>query len=154
MTWTDLSHIADVVQVIGVPLALIGLGVGWLQLRRAARSAHAQNILSLDSLLHNHNEVRSKLQTATWIPADRMERNELRRYMAIFERMGVLLRWRELDLKTIDRLYGHRFEILVRNPSVQSIVRARQSEWEDLVHLWRELESSKKISRTYPSPNL
>jgi hypothetical protein len=41
------------------------------------------------------------------------DKSDLYRYIAVFERFGLLIKWKLLKPKNVDMLYGHRFEKLI-----------------------------------------
>ncbi len=70
---------ADFLQVVGVPLALLGLLFGWLQLRKAARTARVQVLLALDESLSDFEDIRVKVNRSELITESK-DKIRLRRY--------------------------------------------------------------------------
>jgi hypothetical protein len=75
---------------------------------------------------------------------------ELRRYLAVFERIGVLLGEGYMAPAVLDRLYGSRFEKLVtkRDGSYVDLVRESPGAWRDFLVIWKHLSAFREI----PSP--
>src|SRR5215203_6340148 len=82
-TWSDF------VQVVGFPLAIGALILGGLQLYKAAQTARVQILLSLDERLSTFEDLREELNKTEPQINDRVR---LRRYIAVFERVGHALR--------------------------------------------------------------
>jgi hypothetical protein len=134
---------ADFMQIVGVPLAIAALGLGWYQLRKAARSARVQILLALDERLSTFEDLRRKLNKTPQPVIDGKDKIELRRYIAVFERLGYALKLKEVPLKRVDHFYGDRFGNLVRYPHTISIVKNDEA-WTDFYFLWKKLRRYKK----------
>ena len=128
-----LSDVADWVQIIGLPLAISALVLGWL-------TSRMQMLLALDARLADYEEVRKAIN-ANKNMAD-IDDIELRRYIAAFERVGLALKYRQVRLKEVRHFYGHRFEKLIKyigdNPKAREIVKNRKG-WKDFYYLEKRL---------------
>lgn len=134
--WLDtVSEWADVMQLVGVPLAVVALFFAWRQLRMAARTGRVQIALALDANLSEFEDVRSELaKTNPQIP----DSVRLRRYIAALERVGYALRLKEIPLKVVDQFYGGRFAKLVKHEDALAIAKDRDG-WEEFYYLWERL---------------
>jgi hypothetical protein len=143
---------ADFLQVVGVPLALLGLLFGWLQLRKAARTARVQVLLALDQSLSDFEDIRVKVNRSELI-TESEDKIRLRRYIGTFERVGYALKVKETKLEIVDQFYGDRFRKLViylfASSYARSIVKNREG-WEDFYSLWDKLLGYKKNRRKLP----
>lgn len=124
-----LSDVADWVQIIGLPLAVAALSLGWL-------TSRMQMLLALDARLADYEEVRKAINADKNF-AD-IDDIELRRYIAAFERVGLALKYKQILLKEVRHFYGHRFDNLIKylhdNPEAGKIVRNRRG-WKDFYYL-------------------
>jgi hypothetical protein len=145
-TLQSLSGWADLMQLVGFPLAILALLLGWGQLRKAARTARVQTLLALDDRLSDFEDIRAKLNKPE--PHD-VSPVRLRRYIAGFERIGYALRQREISLATVDQFYGSRFASLIDYPAALKIVRDPAG-WPDFYYLWRSLRDYKGNKRELP----
>ena len=131
-----LDQISDIVEIVALPLTLFGLAIGYFQFRSELRSAEravrdatnaaerarsvalAEQVMAVDDALRPYEEVRALLNRRGKKP----DYVQLRRYIAVFERLGLVL---ELDLITIERvneLYGSRIRRLVKHERARDIL--------------------------------
>jgi hypothetical protein len=149
--WLDsLSDWADLLQVVGVPLAAGALLLAWRQLAKAARTARVQIALALalDESLSAFEEVRLQLNVSPQKVTDHVK---LRRYMAAMERIGYALRSGEIPLETVDRFYGGRFAKLLKYRPALDIAKPRDG-WEEFYCLWGQLYGYDDNKRNIPQP--
>jgi hypothetical protein len=144
----SVNEWADLVQVVGFPLAILALLLAWYQLRRAARTARVQTALALDERLSQFEDVRAQLNREPLHVTDTVQ---LRRYIAVFERIGHALRLREIPLETVDQFYGHRFVKLLKCQDTFAIVERREG-WEDFYYLWEGLRGYQNNKRQLAEP--
>ena len=82
---------------------------------------------------------------------DADEKSLLRRYVAVFERLGMSLRTGVASERLADRLYGSRLAVLLNNTDgrIKETVKERGGrDWENFICLWKRM-------RTFaPSRNL
>jgi hypothetical protein len=107
--------------------------LAFFQLREAKNIARGQFLLALDQSLAPFEQVRRQVNRG-----EQPGSVALRRYIACFERIGLLLRERQLKIGTVDQLYGSRFAKLV-NGGHLGIVQDRPEEWRGVVWLWEDL---------------
>ncbi|HUK70921.1 MAG TPA: hypothetical protein VLW50_19530 [Streptosporangiaceae bacterium] len=141
----SLSDWADLMQLVGFPLAILALLLAWGQLRKATKTARLQTLLALDERLSDFEDVRAKVNDGDL----NIDSRRLRRYIAAFERVGNALRLQEIDLATVDRFYGDRFARLTSRGDARSIVKGRREAWEDFYYLWEELRGCKGSKREW-----
>lgn len=139
--WQDWAYVA---QVIGFPLAVAALAMAWWQLRKAARVARGQFLLAIDAALTTEElqEMRRKIYRTTkpWeVPDDPREQNKVRRYIAVFERLGILLRDRSVSIRHVDQLYGDRIAAITNNESVRTLILDSPDAWRDFLYLWNRI---------------
>src|SRR5829696_9232481 len=128
LNWIDdpwLSHAANVAQLVGIPLAVIALGIAAYQLRDAARTAakaetvaEGQLVLAFDQVLAQQTflGLRAKLGAGKIDKnPDEATKVALRRYVAAFERLGVLVDKGVVSPELADAFYGSRLEKLINN---------------------------------------
>jgi hypothetical protein len=135
---------ADFLQVVGVPLAVLAVIFGGLQLRKAGRTARVQILLALDESLSDFEDIRAKVNRNLKVNRNkpittREDKIRLRRYIGTFERVGHALKVKEIKLKTVDQFYGSRFrnliEYLFASSYARSIVKNCEG-WDDFYYLW------------------
>jgi hypothetical protein len=144
----SFSEWADVVQLVGLPVAAVALFLGWIQLRKASRTGRVQILLALDERLSDFEDLRAELNKLQPVITDTIR---LRRYIAAFERMGHALRLREIDLETVDEFYGSRFKNLVVHSETGRIVKKVEG-GKDFHDLWKELYNYNGNQRAIPQP--
>lgn len=128
-----LSDVADWVQIIGLPLAISAIFLGWL-------TSRMQMLLALDARLAEYEQVRKDINANKKI--DDIDGIELRRYIAAFERVGLALKYKQVSRKEVHHFYGRRFERLIEylrnNPKAGEIVKNRKG-WKDFYYLEKRL---------------
>ena len=161
----SVSEIADWAQIVGVALALLALAIAWFQLRkavdetsnaaadakRAVAVAEGQAVLALDLALSQptFEALRAKINTKSVTAADDVV---LRRYIATFERLGLLIEKGIITISVADHFYGNRLEKLLVNAGsrVSAIVRHSSSSgavgegpgregWRIFLELWKKM---------------
>jgi hypothetical protein len=142
-----LSNVANYFQIVGFPLAILALFLGWLQIRKATQTTRTQTLLTLDGRLNDFEDVRAQVNNYESVEAVR-----LRRYIAAFERVGYALRLKGLPLKTVDHFYGDRFARLTKYQGTLSIVKGRREAWEEFYYLWEKLYGYKSNKRSLSDP--
>jgi hypothetical protein len=158
----DLMRLANWAQLVGVVLAIGALIFAGVQLRAAARATKAQLLLALDESLEPFEDLRCMINGSDKDAQD----VRTRRYIARFERMGILVQTHQIDMKTVNELYGARIRKLLecevlkikvwedgmkKNLIVREFLRDREKHWKGMIYLWRELHK-KKYDRHLPSP--
>ena len=100
-----VAFAADLIQALGLPLAIIALFLTWQQVKQAkteaehaaaeakaaATAARAQFMLALDEAFDSHRDMRDEMDNPDWTPTSATERNYLGRYIGVFERLGLLV---------------------------------------------------------------
>jgi hypothetical protein len=135
-----LSTAADI-GTLALPV-VTGLGLWFVreQIRGARQVARGQFLLDLDRDLRKYYDVQLNLMEASWEPRDAGEGFQLARYMALFERVGLLVGDGIIDLPTVDRFYGWRIKWLIENHCARKDLENRPAGWEGFIALWRELD--------------
>jgi hypothetical protein len=155
--WTSV-----IVPLVGFPVAILALFLGWRQLRYAALAAHdaalaaqkaaetlrVQVLLALEERLSDFEDVRAQVMVA----GPKIDKVRLRRYIAAFEGVGLALRRQEIDLATVDQFYGDRFAKLTKYPDAVSVVKGQREGWEDFYYLWEELRGYEGNKRRLSEP--
>jgi hypothetical protein len=138
-------------QLVGVPLAVLALILGWHQLRKAATTARVQILLALDERLSGYEEVRAELNNMEPVS----DLVQLRRYIAAFERVGHALELKEVDLKKVHEFYRDRFGKLATYlcgcEDARKIVENREG-WKDFYRLWERLSDYPGNNGKVPEP--
>lgn len=129
-----LSNLVNYFQIFGFPAAIIALILGWCQLQSAARTSRVQMLLALDTRLSDFEDVRAKINE---LDPD-IDNVRLRRYIAVFERVGLALRYKQITSEEVHRFYGQRFVNLMRLQETREIVANREG-WTDFYYLWEKL---------------
>jgi|SRR5919198_5910700 hypothetical protein len=122
---------------------------------RARQVAQAQFTLTLDAAFAEHRELRNNLNDPKWRAETSRQRNEVRRYLALFERVGVLMEKGWLTLEQVDQFYAPRFRKLLWKKGVREIVEGDLIAWRDVVKLWARLceeRSSGPEKERFPEP--
>jgi hypothetical protein len=149
LNWINVNHAADVAQLVGIPLAAIALWIAAIQLKDAARTANkaeavaeVQAVLALDRVLAQQTfiELRAKLAAGKTDDSDYNTRVDLRRYVAAFERLGMLVDKKVVSPELADEFYGSRLQKLVNNPYAVNMVNGSPAAWRNFIILWKTLE--------------
>lgn len=156
------TWIADAAYIGTTTLAAVALWIAVGQLRKAAESARiaataaekaeivseAQAVLALDQVLaqQRFETLREKLNR-TYAPGTATEKLTVRRYVAAFERLGLLLDKGVISAELAEAFYSSRLERLVKNCAfVREIVVDKDDKtkgsvaWRNFVLLWTEME--------------
>jgi hypothetical protein len=129
-----LSDVANYFQIFGFPIAIAALIFAWFQIRSAARTSRVQMLLALDTRLADYEEIRRKINAKNRDIDD----IDLRRYIAVFERVGLALRYRQISREEVHRFYGERFVKLIEYSKTANIVKNPEG-WKDFYYLFRQL---------------
>ena len=135
---------SDIAQIVGLLLAIIAVVWGYRQLRAAIASAQSQSVLALDQAFAQFEPLRRALNAS--VPADPKLDDDisLRRYVAVFERLGLLLKTGVVNEGLANQLYGSRLETLLEKAEkgVRKIVREREGRgWENFIYLWKRMRT-------------
>jgi hypothetical protein len=158
-----VGHFANVVQLVGIPLAVIALGIAAYQLREAARTAgraqivsEAQAVLALDLVLAQQRleDLRATLAKGKMDKVSEEDEVALRRYVAALERLGLLVEKEVVSAELAAALYGSRLEKLIKN-APSAVEMAQKRPWENFIFLWRKMEEHWDKDDTRPkAPSL
>ena len=153
---------ANLAQLVAVALAIPAAFWAYRQLKSATASAESQAILALDAAFGQFEDLRKELNTGAFLPkaghvapVDDDKRVQLRRYVAVFERLGLLLQKRVVGAQLADQLYGSRFQsLLTKNGGeLNKILSERDGKgWENFVYLWKTLRMEAS-HRNLPDPS-
>jgi hypothetical protein len=163
LNWVDdpwVSHAANVAQLVGIPLAAIALWIAAGQLRDAAKTANkaeavaeAQAVLVLDLVLAQHAfiDLRAKLAKGKIEKPDENTQVNLRRYVAAFERLGMLVDKDVVSPELAEAFYGSRLQKLIDNaPSAVDMVDRSPNAWRNFVILCKTLDKHWKEDNNRP----
>jgi hypothetical protein len=151
-----LANYAQLVGLIGLFIAVWALWQSAKQIRHATTAARAQFLLALDDALNQHRNIRDKIDDKQWQgPVNQQERNQVRRYLAVFQRMGFLVQDGLLELDEVDALHGDRLARVLRREKVQAVIGALPPDavirnygdpatWPELIWLWHKLYERRK----------
>jgi hypothetical protein len=154
--WGWVGHAANVAQLVGIPLAVIALGIAANQLREAAKTAkraqtaygraqtvsEAQAVLALDLVLAQQRleDLRANLAKGKMDNVSEEDEVALRRYVAALERLGFLVAKGVVNAEQAAAFYGSRLEKLIKN-APSAVEMAKQRPWENFIILWRTMEN-------------
>jgi hypothetical protein len=142
-----LSDLANYFQIFGFPVAIAALIFGWNQVRATARTSRVQMLLALDARLSDFEDVRAKINA---LDPD-IDIVRLRRYIAVFERIGLALKYKQITPEEVQRFYGQRFVNLMKLREARSIVTNREG-WKDFYYLWEKLRGYNGYDEKLPNP--
>ncbi len=145
----SLSDWADLIQLVGLPLAILALLLGWRQLRDTVKTARVQNLLALDERLSHFEDVRAKEN----LNEEGIDDVRLRRYTAVFERVGLALKLKGITLESADQFYGDRFARLTKYGPALKIIHYCPERWEDLYYLWEQEFGYKRSKWQWQDPH-
>ncbi|WP_448640763.1 hypothetical protein [Geodermatophilus sp. URMC 63] len=169
-----LSILANLAQLIGIPIAAVALVLAVRQLKVAAETAaraeatamraeaasEAQAVLALDQLLNQERfeKLREELNKGkVSVPNNNIfdpNAIELRRYTAAFERLGNLVDRGVVSLVLADELYGSRIEKLLQNaPYVKAMVapdNVGKPAWRNFISLWNKIDACRNLETNPP----
>ena len=122
---------------------------GLVQLRKAARAARGEFLLAIDQALATpeFQDLRTKIYKSSnpWrLPDSSSKRNEVRRYIAVFERLGILLRDRSVSIRHVDQIYGDRIAAITNNATVRELILDSPDAWRDFLYLWKRIEKRRR----------
>jgi hypothetical protein len=163
------ANIATLVGLAGLLLGVMAIGFAWKEVRlavtaaeqaaqdadQAARATQAQLILALDASFAEHRELRNDLNKENWGADTAQQKNQVRRYLALFERIGVLVEEGWLTLDRVDQLYAPRFRKLLLKRGVREVVEGNLNAWRDVVNLWVDLYEKRRPrpdNERFPEP--
>jgi hypothetical protein len=142
--------LSDLLQLIATLFTLLTVIYAAKQIRSAGRTAKAQLILMIDESLHHYEDVRAAINAGK-LP---VEDSRLRRYVARFGRIGMLLQLKQIDLDTVNKLYGSRIKKLLdtSGDQVRRIVQKKEhTGWQPMIYLWHEMYNNHG-ERNLPTP--
>ena len=156
---TTLAFWASWSQIIGaaaaVVLALWAILIARKQLNDAKRSAFGQFILGIDEAFRGYEKVRRYINRQSSFP--KPYESDMYRYIGIFERLGIFIKWKLLPTKTVDELYGHRFQRLIsyeggfsKDYGREFPPRAHPENWDGFISLWRALKDLRDVGKPPP----
>jgi len=140
-----LSIFANISQIVGLGLAIFAAWWAYKQLKAATVSAESQAVLTLDQTLTHYEPLRKELNSKSGFRDDADNRILLRRYVAVFERLGLLLKTGVVNELLTDQLYGARLESLLKKSHghVEEIIAEREGHgWENFTYLWEQMRKS------------
>jgi hypothetical protein len=126
----------------GLLLTGVGLLYAARQLRISRKIARGEFLLHLYELVQEYNPVHNELTgDGRWAhetsgPESEEDWRQVDRYMGLLESLQILVEDGFLDLKTVDRQYGHRVVALVRNEAIRRrCLEERSYRWRDFISL-------------------
>ena len=160
---TTLAFWADWFAIIGAVaaavLAIWAITIAMGQLSDARRSAFGQFILGIDEAFRSCEHVRRYFNRPSSYP--KPEQPDLYRYIALFERLGLFIRWKLLTPEDVDMLYGDRFQRLISYGGERFEKDfggfpplARPNAWAGFILLWHALEEHRDVGKPPPIPEL
>jgi hypothetical protein len=133
-----VTDVADVAQIVGIALVIPAAYWAYKQLKSATASAESQAVLALDQAFSLFEDFRKQLNVARdGVTTDDVT---LRRYVATFERLGLLVQNGVVGPDLADQLYGSRLAKLLTTSigPVRKIVAEREGKgWENFLELWK-----------------
>jgi hypothetical protein len=145
---TLLSIAANWFTIFGLLVGAAALVVAAVQIRNAARTTQAQLILMIDDSLRPYEEIRARINGSDpQHPAIRM-----RRYIARFERIGILLETEQISLDKVNQLYGVRIEKLLQHPDAKALLASDPEGWQGVTYLWQAFYEKGYPGRTFEAP--
>ena len=138
-------------------LAIWAIVIATRQLNGARRSAFGQFILGIDEAFRSYEDVRRYFNDPSNYPKPKQP--DLYRYIAIFERLGLFIKWKLLKPKDVDMLYGERFENLIsygferfRTDFEDFPPKVRPQNWAGFIELWNALKKRRKVGEPPSQP--
>ena len=165
--------VGTVLTLVGLAVAALALGVAALQLQDAKFSAQkseitaeAQAVLAVDQFLAQGHleEVRRKINDETLhVPVEAVntaneEAVALRRYVAAFERLGLLIDKGVITIEVADEFYGDRLQRLLVLDPVKAMVAPNgegkpgwegKQGWRNFILLWNKVDEHWRNSIKY-----
>ena len=121
----NLTALADLATIVGVPITALALIYAALQLRHSAKTAKGQFLLQIEEQSNLHNEVHRKLYpNGDWgveksgAPKCLEEWGKVADYLGFFEQCESLIRDGSLDKSTFKKIYGYRVNNILDNPVI------------------------------------
>lgn len=154
-----LNGVADVATISGSIVASVTLLFIAVQMRDRRRFTQAELINTLEAEFRGLYHVYEKLlPTGEWSnsnggPNSMEDLCEIESYVQFFERMEFVLELGALDLRNLDRLYAHRFFLVMHNVHVQGKLLYRDEPYfSALIKLYRRWYGYRR-ARGLPLPN-
>ena len=141
-----LSVVANIFQIVGFFLAIIAAPWAYKQLKAAIASSESQAVLTLDQTPAQYEPLRQELNLSSGFKDDDQDKLiMLRRYIAVFERLGLLLKTGVVNERIADQFYGARLVSLLNNSHghVEKIITDRGGRgWENFIYLWEQMRKA------------
>jgi hypothetical protein len=164
----SLGDIADVSQIVGLIVAVPVIVLAWRQLVSGTAASEAQPVLALDEAFSQFEDLRDKLRAASkekpYRAVQPADRARLSRYLAVFERLGMLVTKRLIDQRRGGDLYGYALARLLTRSNAEEIVCSEIGEaqkepahserrWENLIRLWEQLPGQPEVPKDIAEAN-
>lgn len=144
------ANVSQIVALAGIFLAVWALRIAYVQLRQASRATYGQLILMIDDAFYNFDNVRTEINQA--VDQNRELRNvtdaELNRYVAVLERVGIMLDRKLIDVGIVNELYGPRLEQLLKCQLPTNLLlrpRVNPDKWRGFVKLHAALSKKRNL---------
>lgn len=113
--------VSAAVAVVGLPLILLQLRVARQQEVDAIRLSGSQVLLAVDSILTSYKEINALLRPGgAWCASEERptdaEMPLVEPYLGAFERLWIAYSIGQIDINTIEHLYGYRIQNIWANP--------------------------------------
>jgi hypothetical protein len=150
MTLVDLSSIvAAIVALLGFPLIFVQLRMAGQQRRDAIKLSGTQVLLALDAVLAVYQDISRNLRPGGgwYCPEEHPTDNELplvEPYLGLFERLWIAYSVGQIDIATIEHLYGYRLRnIWLNKRLVETKFQHKQlrKHWSMIIALTHALEA-------------
>lgn len=140
----------NIIALVGVILAIPGVGFGLYQLSRNQRTVRGQFLLDLHQLFAPYEEIHRAIEDPNWRP-DAAELSQMRSYLGSFERLWILTEYEVVDLEVVERLYGYRIHKIRQNKHVRQYLEENSDGWEDFFRCSEALDAAYR-RRLAPDP--
>ena len=150
MNQETLNLYANIVTIIGLPLAIVSIVFAILQQRQAKKVEEGTFLIELRKMFSEHNYVHFKLRNeGEWseneIPNTPEEWGKIDAYLGLLELCEILIQNKSLSEKHFSTQYGYRLENIMNNDQIILKLRDEKESWTNLFLLFARFISKDKL---------
>jgi hypothetical protein len=147
------SIVAAAVAIVGLPMILLQLRIARQQQLDAIKLSGSQVLLAADAVLAAHQDINRNLRPGgAWYRSEEHPTDQelplIEPYLGVFERLWIAFSIGQIDIATIDHLYGYRIRNMWANPRLVEKKfqdKKLRAGWSMLIALTCALEEQKRV---------
>lgn len=144
MTRDCIELLACYITIIGLPLTVIGIIIGIIQIRFSKRIEEARLWIDLREVFRNHNDVHLKLRNGgKWTKGDNGPENEedwanVDAYLGQFELCQVMLSRKLISKNIFKSQYDYRLYNIIKNAKIKDKILKEKDDWQSFISLCKD----------------